>query len=322
MFNWDVVAYGKVRYHEDIDYFKEFKRDFPAIVFNNTVTTDHKISSEPTVSPLDDNQIDFIISFDETDDEDYTVIYDKKLFSYKIISINDLKTGSKNDNDEVNIPSNDVVVEKLDNGVDNIDTQSHEFDEDLETNHDIHRESFNIMIEHGCGVSELPLPAGTIFKEICFHGPFDENSTISYRGVVQHCWEEDFFGTYKIQKVSFCPDAVFSLGAWMWDRSVNFPVPAGTIFEEICSQTARFEEEVHGLRESLGEQREVLSGMSRDFVRFTTWTFGRLSQLLDAGGVTYTSYSDYQISYQRCTRWRTGEANTSAAPYIDDQPDP
>ncbi|GKB82906.1 hypothetical protein Tco_0949801 [Tanacetum coccineum] len=147
MFNWDVVAYGKVRYHEDIDYFKEFKRDFLAIVFNNTVTTDHKISSEPTVSPLDDNQIDFIISFDESGDEDYTVTYDKKLFSYKIIYVNDLKTGLKNDNDEVNIPSNDVVVEKLDNGVDNIDTQSHEFDEDLETNHDIHRESFNIMIE-------------------------------------------------------------------------------------------------------------------------------------------------------------------------------
>ncbi|GKB82905.1 hypothetical protein Tco_0949800 [Tanacetum coccineum] len=90
----------------------------------------------------------------------------------------------------------------------------------------------------------------------------------------------------------------------------------------ICERTARFEEEVHGLQESLGEQREVLSGMSRDFVRFTTWTFGRLSQLLDAGGVTYTSYSDYQISYQRRTRWRTGEASTSAAPYIDDQPDP
>ncbi|GKD59826.1 hypothetical protein Tco_1297335 [Tanacetum coccineum] len=38
--------------------------------------------------------------------------------------------------------------------------------------------------------------------------------------------------------------------------------------------------------------------------------------------VTYTSYIDYQISYQRHTRWRTGEASTSAAPHIDDQPDP
>ncbi|GJX91727.1 hypothetical protein Tco_0345053 [Tanacetum coccineum] len=110
-----------------------------------------KISSEPTVSPLDDNQIDFRISFDEFDNEDYTVIYDKSSFSYKIISVNDLKTDLEDGNNEVNIPSNDVVVEQLDNGVHNVDTQSHEFDEDLETNHDIHRKSFNmgdyLMIE-------------------------------------------------------------------------------------------------------------------------------------------------------------------------------
>ncbi|GKB73386.1 hypothetical protein Tco_0934798 [Tanacetum coccineum] len=45
------------------------------------------------------------ISFDESDDEDYTVIYGKNSFSYKIISVNDLKTDSENDNDKVNMPS-------------------------------------------------------------------------------------------------------------------------------------------------------------------------------------------------------------------------
>ncbi|GJR82302.1 hypothetical protein Tco_0153087 [Tanacetum coccineum] len=57
------------------------------------------------ICPLNDNQIDFRISFDESDDEDYMVIYDKNLFSYKIISVDDLKTDSKNDNDKVNMPS-------------------------------------------------------------------------------------------------------------------------------------------------------------------------------------------------------------------------
>ncbi|GJY53684.1 reverse transcriptase domain-containing protein [Tanacetum coccineum] len=56
------------------------------------------------VSTLNDNKIDFRISFDEYDDEDYTVIYDKNSFSYKIISVNDLKTDSKNDNDKVSMP--------------------------------------------------------------------------------------------------------------------------------------------------------------------------------------------------------------------------
>ncbi|GKA03328.1 hypothetical protein Tco_0676109 [Tanacetum coccineum] len=44
------------------------------------------------------------ISFDESDNEDYTVIYDKKSFSYKIISIDNLKTDLENDNDKVNMP--------------------------------------------------------------------------------------------------------------------------------------------------------------------------------------------------------------------------
>nr|GEW25335.1 hypothetical protein [Tanacetum cinerariifolium] len=118
---------------------KAHRSDFSVVVFNDVVTTDHKISFEPMISPLDNNQIDFRLLFDEFDDEDYNVNYDKKLFSYKIISVNDLKTDSEDDNDEVNIHSNNVVIELLDNGVDTIDTQSHEFDEDFKTNHDIHQ---------------------------------------------------------------------------------------------------------------------------------------------------------------------------------------
>ncbi|GJU01661.1 putative reverse transcriptase domain-containing protein [Tanacetum coccineum] len=37
--------------------------------------------------------------------EDYMVIYDKNSFSYKIISVDNLKTDSENDNDKVNMPS-------------------------------------------------------------------------------------------------------------------------------------------------------------------------------------------------------------------------
>ncbi|GKA78048.1 hypothetical protein Tco_0784585, partial [Tanacetum coccineum] len=40
----------------------------------------------------------------ESDDEDYTVVFDKNSFSYKIISTNDLKTDSENDNEKVNMP--------------------------------------------------------------------------------------------------------------------------------------------------------------------------------------------------------------------------
>ncbi|GJS56002.1 hypothetical protein Tco_0629364 [Tanacetum coccineum] len=59
---------------------------------------------EPTVSSLNNNEIDFRISFDESDDEDCTISFDKNSFSYKIISAYNLKTDSENDNDKVNMP--------------------------------------------------------------------------------------------------------------------------------------------------------------------------------------------------------------------------
>ncbi|GKD51070.1 hypothetical protein Tco_1280046, partial [Tanacetum coccineum] len=102
-FNWQTATYGKVKYYEDEDdCFTNFESEFPAIVFDDT--SDAALSCEPTVSPLDDNKINFRIPFDESDEKDYTVIYDENSFSYKTISINDLKTDSKNDNDKVNMP--------------------------------------------------------------------------------------------------------------------------------------------------------------------------------------------------------------------------
>ncbi|GKA25820.1 hypothetical protein Tco_0711929 [Tanacetum coccineum] len=47
------------------------------------------------------NEIDFRISFEDSDDEDYMVVFDKNSFSYKIISTNNLKTDLKNDNEKV-----------------------------------------------------------------------------------------------------------------------------------------------------------------------------------------------------------------------------
>ncbi|GKE41590.1 hypothetical protein Tco_1468874 [Tanacetum coccineum] len=74
-----------------------------AIVFNDTLTSKATLSCEPTISSLND-EIDFRISFDESDDEDYTAVFDKNLFSYKIFSTNDMKMDLENDNEKVNKP--------------------------------------------------------------------------------------------------------------------------------------------------------------------------------------------------------------------------
>ncbi|GKE73122.1 hypothetical protein Tco_1535163 [Tanacetum coccineum] len=105
VYNWETATYGKIWDNEDVHDLGSVETEFLAIVFNDTLTSEATLSCEPMVSSLNDNEIDFRISFDESDDEDYTVIYDKNSFSYKIVSVNNLKTDSKNDNDKVNMPS-------------------------------------------------------------------------------------------------------------------------------------------------------------------------------------------------------------------------
>ncbi|GJY46617.1 hypothetical protein Tco_0435680 [Tanacetum coccineum] len=75
-----------------------------AIVFNDTITSEAALSCEPTVSSFNNDEIDFKISFDESDYEDCTIIFNKNSFSYKIIFVNNLKTNSENDKDKVNMP--------------------------------------------------------------------------------------------------------------------------------------------------------------------------------------------------------------------------
>ncbi|GKE35902.1 hypothetical protein Tco_1455224 [Tanacetum coccineum] len=100
MFNWETAKYGKIWYDEDIHDHRSVETKFLDIAFNNEVSSEKTLSCEPTVSSLND-EIDFRVLFDDSDDEDYTAIFDKNSFSYKKISTNDLKTDLENDNEKV-----------------------------------------------------------------------------------------------------------------------------------------------------------------------------------------------------------------------------
>ncbi|GKF76500.1 hypothetical protein Tco_0228970, partial [Tanacetum coccineum] len=73
VFNWETAKYGEIWYNEDVHDLKSVETEFPAIVLNDSLTSNETPSCEPTVSSLND-EIDFRISFDESDDEDYTVV--------------------------------------------------------------------------------------------------------------------------------------------------------------------------------------------------------------------------------------------------------
>ncbi|GJV99418.1 hypothetical protein Tco_1554670, partial [Tanacetum coccineum] len=104
MYNWKTATYGKIWDNEDVHDLGSVETEFPSMVFNDTLILEAALSCEPTVSSLNNNEIEFRISFDESDDEDFMIIFDKKSFSYKIISVNDLKTDLENDDDKVNMP--------------------------------------------------------------------------------------------------------------------------------------------------------------------------------------------------------------------------
>ncbi|GJX32223.1 hypothetical protein Tco_0242078, partial [Tanacetum coccineum] len=71
VFNWETAKYGRIWYDEDIHDLRSVETEFPAIVFNDNLTSNETLSCEPTVSSLNNNEIDFRISFDESDNEDY-----------------------------------------------------------------------------------------------------------------------------------------------------------------------------------------------------------------------------------------------------------
>ncbi|GKC46032.1 hypothetical protein Tco_1063754 [Tanacetum coccineum] len=127
-FNWETATYGKVRYVEDINYFKDFKNEFPDIIYNDALTSEPEISSEPTISTHHVKKVDFDfeISFGESDDEDYTFTYDKNSFSYKLIDVNDLKLDSVIDDDKIDIKqsSEGISIEPSHNviSIDVVDT--------------------------------------------------------------------------------------------------------------------------------------------------------------------------------------------------------
>ncbi|GJR81313.1 hypothetical protein Tco_0152098 [Tanacetum coccineum] len=101
VFNWETATYGKIRVDDDFHDLRFVEAEFPAIVIDDAFAPQDALLCKSQVSTLVNDEIDFRISFDEFDYEDYIIIYDKNSFSFKMISVNYLKTNSENDNEKV-----------------------------------------------------------------------------------------------------------------------------------------------------------------------------------------------------------------------------
>ncbi|GJZ37328.1 hypothetical protein Tco_0583519 [Tanacetum coccineum] len=105
VYNWETATYGKIWYDEDVHDLGSVENEVPAIVFDNALTSKVMPSYELMVSPLNDNKIEFIISFDESDDEDHTP---------KVSYSNDLDFFKDFENEFPAIVYNDALTSKSD----------------------------------------------------------------------------------------------------------------------------------------------------------------------------------------------------------------
>ncbi|GKA75364.1 hypothetical protein Tco_0781742 [Tanacetum coccineum] len=91
VFNWQTATYGKIRIDDDLHDLSSVEAEFLTIVINEAFAPQDALQCKSQVSTPFNDEIDFRISFDESDDEDYIIIYDKNTFSYKMISVEILK---------------------------------------------------------------------------------------------------------------------------------------------------------------------------------------------------------------------------------------
>ncbi|GJY04610.1 hypothetical protein Tco_0370550 [Tanacetum coccineum] len=89
VYNWETARYCRIWYDDDVHNLRSVETEFPAIVFNDELASEEALSCEPTVSPLQDNEINFRISFDEFDDEDYT-IYSREVHRVLVLDFESL----------------------------------------------------------------------------------------------------------------------------------------------------------------------------------------------------------------------------------------
>ncbi|GJU25145.1 hypothetical protein Tco_1163766 [Tanacetum coccineum] len=128
VYNWETATYGKIWYDEDVYDLRSVKTEFPAIVFNDSLTSKVTFTCEPkkefptiiyndalmskldfSTKPvkipqhIDEFDLKNETSVSECDEEERNVLYFNDLFSFNVIYSNDSKSNKDNDGDKIDI---------------------------------------------------------------------------------------------------------------------------------------------------------------------------------------------------------------------------
>nr|GFC17598.1 hypothetical protein [Tanacetum cinerariifolium] len=99
----------------DLDFFKDFENEFPAIVYNDAQTSKSDLLTKPLLSPQHIDEVEDETSLSKCDEEEQNILNFNDLFPFNVIFSNDLKSDKDNDDDKVDIEhsSGDLPVKPL-----------------------------------------------------------------------------------------------------------------------------------------------------------------------------------------------------------------
>nr|GEV03647.1 hypothetical protein [Tanacetum cinerariifolium] len=88
---------------DDLDLFKDFKNEFPAIVYNDALTSKSNFSTKPTLCPqhIDEFDLKDETSLFEYNEEEQNVLYFNDLFPFNIVYPDDLKSDKDDDDNKI-----------------------------------------------------------------------------------------------------------------------------------------------------------------------------------------------------------------------------
>ncbi|GKB96407.1 hypothetical protein Tco_0982544, partial [Tanacetum coccineum] len=127
VYNWETATYGRIWGNEDVhdrrsvetefptiptiscfddlDFFKDFENEFPAIVYNNALTSKLNFLTEPALSPQHIDEFNFKdeTSLSKCDEEEQNVTYFNDLFPFNVNYPDDSKSNKDNDDNKIDI---------------------------------------------------------------------------------------------------------------------------------------------------------------------------------------------------------------------------
>ncbi|GJS15277.1 hypothetical protein Tco_0409749 [Tanacetum coccineum] len=136
-----------ISFFDDLDFFKDFENEFPAIIYNDALTSKSNFLSEPTISPQHINEFNLKdeTSLSECDEEEQNVLYFNDIFSFNVIYPDDSKSDEDNDDDKIDIEhsSGDLSVKPLPDVIYiDVGAYAHGSNKLLETSHDTSNKFF------------------------------------------------------------------------------------------------------------------------------------------------------------------------------------